>query len=84
MPPQEAEWIRFVEGSYAKPHATRIWAIVDTAGITIGWVKWWAAWRKYTFHPTVAHAVFDEACLRRIADFCEDETRKHKAARSTR
>lgn len=41
----------------------------------IGWIYWYPAWRKYIFHP---NGLFDEGCLREIADFVEKQTIEHR------
>jgi hypothetical protein len=43
-------------------------------------VRWFSRWRKYAFYPG-RETVFEEDCLREIADFCETRTREYKQAR---
>ena len=43
----------------------------------IGLVKWFGAWRKYCFFP-IENTVFEQDCLRDIAQFIEEETKRHK------
>jgi hypothetical protein len=43
----------------------------------LGEIRWYGAWRKYCFYPG-AEVLFDEKCLREIADFCEARTRGHR------
>lgn len=69
-------WIKFVE---ITPKAkTRAWVIQTIDGTdTLGVIGWFNAWRRYAFF-TDGGKVFEQDCLRRIADFIEDETKKHK------
>lgn len=60
---------------------THVWEVVSVRGTVLGRVDWWpGCWRRYTFTPR-ASTIFDPGCLREIADFCEDQTLKHKEAR---
>lgn len=60
---------------------TKRWAVMNKESrIQIGTVSWYGAWRKYCFHPGPM-TVFEEVCLRDIAEFCESETGKHRAAK---
>ena len=47
-----------------------------TSGVVIGVVKWYNQWRKYCFFPV--DAIFEQNCLRDIADFVELMTVEHK------
>lgn len=44
----------------------------------IGYVKWWGNWRKYVFFP-LNSTLFDDKCMRQIAQFCEEATTAHKS-----
>jgi len=55
-----------------------IWDVRDKReGAKIGEVKWFGRWRKYAFFPF--DAIFEEVCLRDIADFIERETSAQKS-----
>ena len=41
----------------------------NTAGFPLGWVLWYAPWRRYTFCPVGAHTVFSGGCLDDISSF---------------
>lgn len=56
---------------------TKIW-IVNCGDHELGKVSWYAAWRRYCFYPWQSK-VFDAACLREAADFCEQMTKEHKS-----
>lgn len=45
--------------------------------ILLGTIKWWGAFRAYCFFPN-QYTLFDAACLRDIATFCEDHTTAHR------
>lgn len=56
---------------------TSRWAVFSKFGIdSLGNVAWFGAWRKYAFYPK--DGIFDPTCLRDIADFMAEQTRKHK------
>ena len=52
---------------------TQVWTVDD-----IGVVKWFGRWRKYSFFPN-ADSVYEETCLREIAEFCQQLTKAHRA-----
>lgn len=54
---------------------------LDDHATSLGLIRWFARWRKYAFYPE-ANRVFEQTCLCDIADFCEQETKAHKAAPS--
>lgn len=72
-------YITFYRYKPAKKRITKIWR-VDTSstpeGITIGWIKWFGRWRKYSFFPN-NNTVYEETCMREIAHFCESATKLH-------
>jgi len=78
----EGTYIRFVEGT-PKPK-TKTWAVFgDKDGDghdLIGCIAWLGRWRKYCFFPE-PETVFEQVCLREIAEFCEHETRHHRRKR---
>lgn len=50
---------------------------VEVRGAPLGWVCWYARWRKYTFQP-IEGTVFEQDCLRDIASFLIERTVEHK------
>lgn len=48
------------------PGKTKIFEVVN--GQVLGKIKWWAAWRRYTFQP-LANTVWDVNCLIEINNF---------------
>lgn len=58
---------------------TQIWA-VWSGNIRLGEVRWFATWRKYAFVPD-GDTVYEQTCLRELAEFIEARTAAHKVAR---
>jgi hypothetical protein len=76
-----AKWIEFrlVEQKAGDKRTTKSWEVVSKQQQkVIGWISWFSGWRKYCFFPDAA-TVFEQVCLRDIADFCERETKAHYA-----
>ncbi len=74
-------WIRFEE--LTPNPATKRWAVMPKDGSAqIGMVKWYGPWRKYCFQPS-SNTVFEQVCLREIAQFCETETKSHIQGKAT-
>lgn len=73
-----SKWIEFKGPFPSGSGKTKLWFVVPigTTG-RLGQVRWYAPWRKYTFWADPS-CIFEEQCLRDIADFCEKETKKHK------
>jgi hypothetical protein len=70
-------FLLFFEGS-PKPK-TRTWSVAPQTDPRdrLGEIRWYGPWRKYCFFPSDC-VLFDTACLRELADFCEARTREHK------
>lgn len=56
---------------------TMRWEVSTKVGGLLGVVKWYAHWRKYCFFPAT-ECVFEETCLREIAQFIEDRSRNQR------
>jgi hypothetical protein len=68
--------LRFEQGPN-KPK-TKTWFVLNKHdNIHLGWIGWFARWRKYAFFPKT-DTVYEEDCLKDIAQFCVIETHKHK------
>lgn len=79
---REPKWIRFERDipTQAAHKKTLRWDVQPTdGGQSIGYVAWYGPWRKYTFSPQ-PNTVFEQQCLRDIADFCERATTEHRAS----
>jgi len=70
------KWIRIVEQP-SEGRKTRIFYVHSKDGGFLGEIKWYGAWRKYSFFPS-PRVVFEEDCLRDIAQFMEEASKKHK------
>lgn len=51
---------------------------LDGVKVLLGTIKWYGRWRKYVFQPE-QETIYEETCLRDIAQFIEDETKAHRA-----
>lgn len=76
------KWIEMRHVGKSESGITDRWAVLpkEDDPIAIGMVSWYPSWRKYVFSPK-ANTVFEEDCLRDIADFCEAKTKEHRAVR---
>ena len=75
-----AKWICFVEIPNSPERKTKVWQVVAKQnGMGVGVIRWFTSWRCYTFLPD-STTIFEEDCLRDIAEFVESETRKHREA----
>lgn len=74
-----AKWLIFInDPERAANRKTRVWAVVNKDnGSELGIVEWYTGWRKYVFVPH-ASTLYEQDCLRDIADFCEQATRDQK------
>lgn len=57
---------------------TNVYEVTDETNFPLGRISWFGRWRKYSFMPS-ASCVFEETCMRDIAQFIEEETKAHKA-----
>lgn len=73
-------WVKFVFLCESQTGKTKVWE-VQTLGsdLILGSVKWFGKWRRYSFYPG-KDMVFEQNCLRVIADYCEQKTREHRKA----
>lgn len=74
----EPRWVTFDYFGVSASGKTKIWTVHSTAGGSLGEVRWFAPWRKYAYYPQTG-CLFEEDCLRDIADFVEKVTREHRA-----
>ena len=64
---------------HGRQHRTKCFLVkAILGGQPLGEIRWYGQWRRYAFFPN-AHTLFEEVCLRQIADFCENETRLYRA-----
>lgn len=71
-------WISFKLNDRRSDRKTDTWEVwsLDEAS-HVGQVRWYSPWRKYCFFPS-HETVFEQDCLRFIAEFVEKETVKHR------
>jgi len=70
------DYLTFGEGPKSASGLTKSW-YVSSIGSQLGYVKWYAPWRKYCYFPA-QDIILDEHCLADIAGFCRTETILHK------
>jgi hypothetical protein len=79
--PKYIEFEKLDKEHYALDHDS--WYIVnkkakangDIEGAHLGMVVWFPRWKKYVFEPSVEYGIiFEETCLRDIADFIQRAT----------
>jgi hypothetical protein len=76
--PKETRHLLFVLVPPKRKRRTSVWWVVNKHDdIQLGWIGWHTGWCKYAFYPRV-ETVFEQVCLRDIADFCEQMTKEHK------
>ncbi len=69
------KWVTFGYRRKSKSGKTFIWN-VKSGGTLLGTIGWYAHWRGYVFYPE-GGTLYEQICLRAIADFCEIQTKKH-------
>ncbi len=70
----EGTHIEFVHEGMSLSGKTGIWIVLaKRGGGVLGKVKWFSRWRKYSFFPA-QDCVFEQTCLREIAEFIELRT----------
>jgi len=72
-------YISFRNVGHIAKRTTLTWE-VHNQGI-LGHVEWFSRWRKYCFAP-VGGTVYEETCLREIAEFCVAATKEHKGVKA--
>jgi hypothetical protein len=78
----ESHYLRFFKLDQDPHKVTADWHVnqfgdTNIPAVSLGVVKWYAPWRKYCFYPH-PHTIFEEVCLRDIAQFVQDRTAEHK------
>lgn len=74
------KWIEFVE--VPAPGVTQRWEVRARRGsVLIGRICWSTGWRRYVLQPGYP-TEWEQECLRDIANFIEERTRAHQAARA--
>lgn len=72
--------IQFVEHPQPK-RKTMVWAVTSVYDSTLlGYIGWFPRFRKFSFYPQ-KDTVYEEVCLRDIAEFCETMTKRQRDKR---
>lgn len=72
------EYLWVDDGTIYKGRKTTLWCIYAADGETLlGYVKWYGPWRCYAFGPSPG-TIFEQRCMRSIAQFCEGSTKRHR------
>jgi len=74
-----SKYLSFLEIELTPKKKTKIFAVKNKIyGDLLGYVKWYAPWRKYCFFANNTDLIFDSGCLTDISDFIENEMQKHR------
>lgn len=75
------KYIRMIE-TLSRDRVTVVYGIYAMrSGTCLGEIKWYGAWRQYTFWPHLG-TIWNPDCLREVADKCAELTRDHRKALS--
>jgi hypothetical protein len=70
------KWIHIQSEPHPKGKTMVHWVYSKETQFTLGEIRWYGRWRKYCFFPVIS-SLFEQDCLRDIADFCENATKEH-------
>ena len=80
----EGKYIDFRLHGISPSGKTKTWKVQNRENLTIlGTISWFGRWRKYVFEPK-PDMVFEETCLRDIAQFIQQETTFNRKAAAAR
>lgn len=70
-------FISFVYEGLSTSGKTKTWSVMDSdESFYLGHIKWYGHWRGYAFFPSQGtETMYEQKCLREIADFLEEENR---------
>ena len=72
----QGTWIYFENLGRIKGK-TNVYGVWSNDNYILGSIKWFGRWRKYCFFSK-GDSIFEQVCLREIAEFCERETTNYK------
>lgn len=72
-----ASWVLFENERRTKSRLTCIWDVNTRDGTPLGEVRWFTSWRRYVFIPR-SGSLYEQDCLRVLAEFCERQTNLNK------
>ena len=67
QPKFETKWLTFRK-MYLPKKKTETWEITSKGHDTLGFIKWYAPWRCYSFFPC-SSTIFNSTCIKDILDF---------------
>lgn len=67
----DSEYLIFTRLVTRPERKTCSWDVSSKSSALLGYIAWHAPWRQYVFYPTRG-TLFNRACLRDIARFCEE------------
>jgi hypothetical protein len=80
----EGKYIDFRLHGLSATGKTKTWVVQNREnGTILGRINWFGRWRKYVFEPK-PDMVFEETCLRDIAQFIQQETTYQRKAAARR
>ena len=72
------KYLEFRELGKSPSGKTKIISVVNnTTGSALGQIRWFASWRKYTFHTNFGN-IFDSACLLEVVAELDRLNQEHK------
>ena len=72
------KYIRFEDGEWSDSGKTRIWRIYNFHhNQVVGWIRWYGGFRRYCFYTEEA-AIYDNDCLRLVADKLDEVNARHR------
>ncbi len=71
------KWITIDYHGESASGKTSIWYVNNKDGTPLGYIMWHGPWRKYCFAPR-DKTIYEQDCLRDIANFCEQKSHAHK------
>lgn len=75
----QGDWVAFHELGTIVGGVTKLYSVMQ-GGERLGEVRWFGRWRKYAFFP-LPGTLYEENCMRDIADFCVHATKLHRQQR---
>ena len=84
----EGNWVKgtfifFYNHGSIEGRKTNSYSVMTLENIKLGQIKWFSNWRKYCFYPQ-QDTVYEEVCLKEIAEFIQQETYNYKKNREKR
>jgi hypothetical protein len=74
-----APYVQLTSPQVSESGKTCIWKVTTVEGTQLlGEVRWYSPWRKYAFFPR-AGTLYEQDCLRVIANMIEQKTAEHRS-----